>query len=116
MKFEALSIWVSFTMLTACKTAKVDTSELKYLNKKQYDPSRIVKFSVPDGIAEICVMPKHFPGADYTKGDLKDEKELCSYDFRAINYALCPKVSSTNPGLEVFNLPDGVEKLSLIHI
>lgn len=63
---------------------------------------------------EICVMPKHLSMADYKGGDEKSEKELCSYVFYGsgprqadapkTEVAICPKLSSTNPGTDVMEL------------
>lgn len=110
MKTKTAIIYSLFAVIASCKTAQIEDSGIRYLSKADYDPSRVVKYPVAGRLDEICVLPKHFPGGDYSKGDLEDEKELCSYDFRASNYAICPKVSSTNPALEVFSLPAGVDK------
>lgn len=55
--------------------------------------------------AELCVMPKHFPGANYSARDLKTEHDLCSLTFHQ-NVAVCAKINSSNPGLDVF-IPRG---------
>ncbi len=77
------------------------------------------KFITPNKlITEICVIPKHFPKADYRKKDRKIERTLCGYDFYGettlngpnipLTYvAICPKVSSSNPGVEIYDLDDG---------
>ncbi len=67
--------------------------------------------SAPD---EICVLPSHLSSADYKSGDEKSEKELCSYSFYGAgpreadapkqDVAICPKLSSTNPGTDVLEL------------
>jgi hypothetical protein len=66
---------------------------------------------------EICVLPKHLTGADYKSGDTKSEGELCSYSFFGVHpreadapfkeVAICPKLSSTNPGTDVQELVAG---------
>jgi hypothetical protein len=66
---------------------------------------------------EICVLPKHLGMADYKSGDEKSEKELCSYTFYGAgpresgapkeDVAICPKLSSTNPGTDVHELLPG---------
>lgn len=66
---------------------------------------------------ELCVLPKRMKGADYKKDDEKDEVELCSYSFFGTkpreagapvkDVAICPKLSSTNPGTDVHKLLDG---------
>lgn len=66
---------------------------------------------------EVCVLPKRMPGADYKKDDTKDEEELCSFKLSgaapreegaaAKDVAVCPKLSSTNPGTDVHELLPG---------
>ncbi len=55
---------------------------------------------------EICVIPKHFADAQYSDKDAKTEEELCAID-RGTNAAVCPKLNSTNPGLDFYSLPQG---------
>ena len=59
---------------------------------------KIVELPAAGRSAEICVIPKHFPGALYSDKDLKAETQLCSID-EYTNTAVCPKTNSTNPGL-----------------
>ena len=80
---------------------------------------------------EICVLPKHFEGAAYQQVmqadgmmslvDEKMEVQLCGLDFHSetpsqfenlnlIPTAVCPKINSTNPGLEIFKIPEGLSK------
>ena len=61
---------------------------------------------VPGRGAEVCVIPKHFAGAAYYDSDLKTETQLCSID-EYTNAAVCPKTNSTNPGLDIYSLPQG---------
>ena len=66
---------------------------------------------------EVCVLPKHLTGGDYKKDDAKSETELCSYSFFGVHareadapfeeVAICPKLSSTNPGTDVHELLPG---------
>jgi hypothetical protein len=66
---------------------------------------------------EVCVLPKHLSMADYKGGDEKMENELCSYVFYGTgprdtaapkkDVAICPKLSSTNPGTDVHELLPG---------
>src|SRR3984893_9807526 len=67
---------------------------------------KIVELPAPDRSAEVCVIPKHFPGAVYSDNDLKAESQLCSID-EYTNAAVCPKTNSTNPGLDFYSLPPG---------
>lgn len=61
---------------------------------------------------ELCIIPKKLGGA-YTPDDLKNEKKLCNVNFENAtpgeSAALCPKTSSTNPGIYVNKL-DGKSK------
>lgn len=70
---------------------------------------------------EQCFIPDRLPvvGADYKKKDLKTEKELCSYDFhqettteQGTAVALCPKLFSTFPAVELIEIPEGDSKLN----
>lgn len=67
---------------------------------------KTVQLPVPGRNAEQCVIPKHFANASYSDHDLKDEAELCSLDENS-NAAVCPKTNSTNPGLDIYSLPQG---------
>lgn len=82
---------------------------------------RNVYYTSPRGVSEVCVIPKHFPEAKYTESDLKIENKLCSLNFysetnsastnEANAVAICPKLNSTNPGVDIFSIP-GVDKLN----
>ncbi len=69
-------------------------------------------FTSPSGQKEICVLPKPFPGVKYDDGDSSGEEELCAADFYKVPgdnrlgtaVALCPKMSSTFPGVELYDL------------
>jgi len=61
---------------------------------------------------EICVIPKHFADAQYSDKDSKSEADLCSFDV-ATNAAVCPKLNSTNPGLDFYSLPSGATPKSV---
>ena len=80
---------------------------------------------------EICILPKHFVGASYENVfgddgsnqelDLKAEIKLCSIDLHNTNEstfagmtlepaAVCPKLTSTNPGLDIYGLANTFSK------
>src|SRR5262249_17996617 len=67
---------------------------------------KIVDIAVPGKKAEFCVVPKHFTNGEYSDNDLKTEAHLCEINENS-NAAVCPKTNSTNPGLDVFSLPQG---------
>lgn len=76
-----------------------------------------IYFNSPRGVQEVCVIPKHYPDAKYSKKDLKKEKELCSYSFYPTSEeqkasgiqeaATCAKLNSTNPAVNIFEVTAG---------
>jgi hypothetical protein len=68
---------------------------------------KTVQVPVPGRNAERCVIPKHLANGRYADHDLKDESELCGIDENS-NAAVCPKTNSTNPGLDLYSLPQGL--------
>ena len=67
---------------------------------------KIVEFAVAGRNAEVCVIPKHFAGGEYSNKDAKVETQLCDIDAYT-NAAVCPKLNSTNPGVDFHSLPQG---------
>jgi hypothetical protein len=67
---------------------------------------KIVGLAVPDRNAEVCVIPRHFVGGEYSDKDIEVETKLCNIDGNT-NAAVCPKLNSTNPGLDFYSLPQG---------
>lgn len=59
------------------------------------------------GSVEICVIPTHLPLVEYSKKDLANEQGLCALQAD-VNVAICPKMVSTNPGIEWYEVPAGV--------
>jgi hypothetical protein len=73
------------------------------------DPQRgeqTVDFPVPGRNAEICVIPKHIDVGEYSDKDTEVATQLCNIDVHK-NAAVCPKLNSTNPGLDIYSLPQG---------
>jgi len=73
------------------------------------DPTRgeqTMQIPVPDRHAEICVVPKHLAAGKYSDKDIEIENRLCNIDEHQ-NSAVCPKLNSTNPGLDLYSLPQG---------
>ena len=58
---------------------------------------------------EVCVIPKHFLGGEYSEKDIEVETKLCNIDGNT-NAAVCPKLNSTNPGLDFYSLPQSVAR------
>ena len=79
-----------------------------------------IYFNSPGGIQEVCVIPKHYPEAKYSKKDLKTEEKLCSLSFYDVSVAeqqegksavaICAKLNSTNPGINIFQATDKLSK------
>ena len=67
---------------------------------------KIVDLPVSGRNAEVCVIPKHFVGGEYSDKDIKVETKLCNIDEHT-NAAVCPKLNSTNPGIDFYSLPQG---------
>lgn len=72
------------------------------------------------GKGDTCVALKPLPGATYKEEDLKKEDKLCNADFYIDQkqgdekpVVLCPKLNSTNPGTNVYELADGQSKSAL---
>ena len=73
------------------------------------DPTRgqqTLDLPVPGRNAEICVIPKHLDAGRYFDKDSEIEAQLCNIDAHK-NSAVCPKLNSTNPGLDLYSLPQG---------
>ena len=73
------------------------------------DPARgeqTLQIPVPGRNAEICVVPKHLAAGRYFDKDSEIELRLCNIDEHK-NSAVCPKLNSTNPGLDLYSLPEG---------
>jgi hypothetical protein len=70
---------------------------------------KVVDLPVAGRNAEVCVIPKHFAGGEYSDKDIEVETRLCNIDGNS-NAAVCPKLNSTNPGLDFYSLPQGVTR------
>jgi hypothetical protein len=74
----------------------------------------------PRGVQEVCVIPAKYPGAKYKNKDLKKEIQLCNIHFYDTNSdeqsagfkaaALCPKLNSTNPAINIFAVDANAEQ------
>lgn len=69
---------------------------------------QIIEFNVePSGANEVCVIPNHPQNADYSEKDVTREQALCKINFYT-NAAACPKTNSSNPGINIFTVPNGM--------
>ncbi len=73
----------------------------------------------------LCRPLPEFPHADYSKKDKARELELCQLEFfnddfmvttkRGNHYiAACPKINSTNPGVDIYRVPVGIGRTEFI--
>src|SRR3954467_8455286 len=88
-------------MMLACFSPTIADADL---DPRTQRGERVVQIPVPGREAEICVIPKHLSNAKYSDRDLQAEGKLCAIDEHS-NAAVCPKVNSTNPGLDFFSVP-----------
>lgn len=69
------------------------------LNLNQLQGNSRQQFLSPNGVNELCIVPKHWPaGGYYQKKDREKENVLCSYNFYS-DVGICPKYNSTNPAI-----------------
>jgi hypothetical protein len=75
---------------------------------------------VEHGKGDFCAALKRLPGGAYDDDDTKKEDKLCAADFYADAdqgeekaVALCPKLNSTNPGTNIYELPEGQTKSAI---
>jgi hypothetical protein len=88
--------------LWAAILASVATSSYA-LDFKNWAGGRQVE-TPPGAVAnEICVLSKPMPDVDYEPADQKKEEELCGLSFEQTN-GVCPKLISTNPGVDIYDL------------
>ncbi|WP_413291216.1 hypothetical protein [Bdellovibrio sp. HCB337] len=68
------------------------------LNLNQLQGGSRQQYRSPNGLTEVCIIPKRWPSAYYRDSDREKEAELCGYDFYS-NVGICPKYNSTNPAI-----------------
>ena len=119
-----LAVLVCFPVLFLGGRSAAQTSDPYEgsLDRSAARGTRIVEFSVPGNRpAEIGVIPKHLPFANYRgengSNDVADEQELVRYDFYKPGttkqdgaVAICPKNTSTSAAVLVFTIPDDAPK------
>lgn len=77
------------------------------LNRLQGEIRR--EYRSPQGLPEVCIIPKKWEWGSYKQGDQEKEEELCNYDFYS-NMGLCPKYTSTNPAILLIEPNDKYSK------
>ncbi len=73
---------------------------------------KVVQIPTRNGAPELCVIPTHLSGGTYTSDDFALENDLCSMQ-PGVNAATCPKVYSTNPGVDWYSIPAGMTAQSV---
>lgn len=119
---STLALGLLTSTLVACGASdsaegdETGSDEAAVLDRGADRGRQTIHFASPTAGApdEVCVLPKHLTVGDYKSGDEKSEKELCSYVFYGsgpreagadkTDVAICPKLSSTNPGTDVMEL------------
>lgn len=102
-KMMKLMVHTAFSAATASIAASSAQATLTpYFERGE----RIVEIPIPRGRPEVCVIPKHYPGANYSRTDLSTEETLCGINEYK-NAAVCPKLNSTNPGINIASVPEG---------
>lgn len=91
---SALTVAFAFPALATLNVDGVHGEKIVWLNAPGNTPP------------EACWIPQHFQGAKYSSGDLADESALCKINIYE-NTAACPKLNSTNPGLDLYSVPKG---------
>lgn len=91
---------LAVTILLAPIMASAQLKLSDAIGEKQYGLER----------GETCVIPKRLAGSKFSKKDLQREQDLCSLNFGANNAtaAVCGKIESTNPALELFQVEGGL--------
>ena len=114
----AVLAWFPVIWLTGSLEAQTSDPYEGSLDRSAARGTRIVEFSVPGNRpAEIGVIPKHLPFANYRgengSNDVADEQELVRYDFYKPGttkqdgaVAICPKNTSTSAAVDVCLVPD----------
>jgi hypothetical protein len=93
--------WAHISLMTlVCLSSTIAHADL---DPRLQRGEKVVQIAVPGREAEICVIPKHLSNAKYSDRDLQAEGQLCDIDEHS-NAAVCPKINSTNPGLDFFSV------------
>ena len=107
------------TIFLIALTGSLTTNCMQKKTQNENDSETNALFSAVNGREivrygnEICKKTKSYPGIKYDKDDPDNENELCSINFYkntaddgkpGVAAALCPKMSSTFPGVEIYEL------------
>ena len=84
---------------------------LMAISTKSYATNIYQTIDHPKG--EICEIPMRPDGVIYGSKQLEDLQELCEMDFYSEDFATCFKDNSTNPGVQLFEVPEGRNRSSM---
>ena len=88
-------VWIAILSSAASASHALDFKDWTGGRKVETPPGAVAN--------EICVLPKPMPGVNTKTKDLKKEEELCGLSFEQTN-GICPKLISTNPGVDIYDL------------
>ncbi|MEY4617736.1 MAG: hypothetical protein RJB66_2696 [Pseudomonadota bacterium] len=95
-------------LLALVSVFSINTAATKALAYNSEDSlgEEIVSFSSPHQKKEICVRAHKLPNSQFSEADLQSEQQLCRFDLYGLTsntkrVAVCPKISSTNPGINL---------------
>ncbi len=88
-------VWVAILSSLASASHALDFKDWTGGRKVETPPGAVAN--------EICVLPKPMPGVVYMEKDQKKEEDLCGLSFEQTN-GICPKLISTNPGVDIYDL------------
>ncbi len=92
-------------IISQLSLAWMDTSSIKQ--------SQMFSFSTDENSNESCWISPHFPMGIYSDKDSEKEQELCNIDlYNSPQFAICPKLNHTNPGIEIYSIPSEISKKS----
>lgn len=101
----SLLLSTSSLFFVAPSLAWMDTSSIRQ--------SQMFRYSTSEDNNESCWISPHFPMGTYSDKDSENEQELCNVDFyNSPQFAICPKLNHTNPGIEIFSIPSEISKKS----
>lgn len=70
---------------------------------------KTISYTSPKGKLELCIVPQKIQAVAFSKDDIKEEDKLCGLNFYE-NTVVCEKQNSTNPGLLIGKMIDGLSK------
>lgn len=107
-----LSMYKLFVILITFNLQSLALAQ--YLKSYQLDLLQIInKDKKIFSNGDLCVLPDKYKSEFYSDKDLKTESTLCSIDLEnnSVHQAVCGKIVNTNPGFDIFNFNDKIDRL-----